>query len=225
MLSFLSFKRANLHFTDVHLHSYCRMFFHSSVYNTYSSQICPHSCQPASHMISGSFLISQLWSETLKLWKQTVWKLLEAEALSCNPLYWELEIKRPPKEKSATERSTFKSETQSRFLCCKLSCGTTVCKTSANVHPQKFQNEDSSFRNPSFNVSKLFFPTCCMCTSFQTVYKVSNLENKLTNQENNENVGEGAAAVKKGNSNITTMPAEIWTSLSANENMMQTFKT
>lgn len=85
-LSFLSFKRANPHFTDVHLHSYCRMFFHSRVYNTYSSQICPHSCQPASHMISGSFLISQLWSETLKLWKQTVWKLLEAEALSCNPL-------------------------------------------------------------------------------------------------------------------------------------------
>lgn len=158
MLSFLSFKRANLHFTDVHLHSYCRMFFHSWVYNTYFSKIYPHSCQPASHMISGSFFISQLWSETLKLWKQTVWKLLEAEALSCNPLYWELEIKRPPKEKSATERSTFKSETQSLFLCCKLSSGTTVCKTSANVHPQKFQNEDLSFRNSSFNVSKLFFP-------------------------------------------------------------------
>lgn len=47
-----------------------------------------------------------------------------------------------------------------------------------------------------------------MCTSFQTVYKVSNLENKLTNQENNENVGEGAAAVKKENPNTTTMFAE-----------------
>lgn len=50
----LSFERANLYFdifVDVHLHSYCRLFLPSWVYKTHFSEICPHSCVSASHVI------------------------------------------------------------------------------------------------------------------------------------------------------------------------------
>ena len=59
----------------------------------------------------------------------------------------------------------------------------TVCSTTANVHLQKCQNEDLPFQNSRFNISELLFPN----SSFQiTIYKLSNLENKLTHHENGD---------------------------------------
>lgn len=52
-------------FADVHLHSYCRLFFQSRVYNTNFSEICPQGCEHESHVISDSVVV-QL-SKTPKL--------------------------------------------------------------------------------------------------------------------------------------------------------------
>jgi hypothetical protein len=48
------------------VHSYCRLFFQSWVYNTHFAEIRPHSCELATHVICGSF-VTQFCSETLKL--------------------------------------------------------------------------------------------------------------------------------------------------------------
>ena len=52
--------------TTLHLHSYCRQFFQSWVYNPNFAEIRPHSCELATHVICGS-VVTQLCSETLKL--------------------------------------------------------------------------------------------------------------------------------------------------------------
>lgn len=59
-------RKGETYYITLHLHSYCRLFFQSRVYNTHFAEIRPHSCELATHVICGS-VVTQLCSETLKL--------------------------------------------------------------------------------------------------------------------------------------------------------------
>ena len=59
-------RKGETYYITLHLHSYCRLFFQSRVYNTDFAEIRPHSCELATHVICGS-VVTQLRSETLKL--------------------------------------------------------------------------------------------------------------------------------------------------------------